>query len=100
MITRTFWNSVIDIEKELSQELEVVKSEAQFIEPDQDPQGIIQEAMHFILRYGDKLPSAAEIASSADAITDMMRHLPPPGHPDLPISPGMPGLPGLPPGMR
>merc|ERR1719326_1925573 len=53
--------------------------------------------MHFIMRYGDKLPSAAEIASSADAITDMMRHLPPPGH--LPEGMGMPPG-GLPPGMR
>lgn len=116
MITRTFWNSVIDIEKELSQELELVKAEAQFIEPSQDPQGIIQEAMHFILRYGDKLPSASEIAQSADAITDLMRHLPgapggpggppaippgmgplgPPGAGGLPGLPGMPGMPGLP----
>merc|ERR1719247_3013032 len=96
-ITRSFWNSVVDLERELSQELELVKAEAQSIEPTQDPQGIIQEAMHFILRYGDKLPSAAEIASSADAITDMMRHLPPPGHLDLPMPPGMPGLH---PGMR
>lgn len=102
VVTRKFWQSVVDIEKELSQELDNVKSEAQFIEPDQDPQGIIQEAMHFILRYGDKLPSAAEIASSADAITDMMRHLSPPnmmGRPDLPMPPGIgPGL--VPPGMR
>jgi len=123
MITRTFWNSVVELERELSQELENVKAEAQFIEPAQDPQGIIQEAMHFILRYGDKLPSASEIASSADAITDLMRHLPPgmgppggppvmppgmglpgmglpgvPGMPGMPGMPAMPGLPGMPPG--
>jgi hypothetical protein len=106
IITRTFWQSVVDIEKELSQELENVKLEAQFIEPRQDPMGIIQEAMHFITRYGDKLPSATEIAQSAEAITDMMRQLPPGQHPPMPGMPGMPGLPGLPgmpgmpPGMR
>lgn len=101
VITRRFWNSVVDVERELSMELENVKVEAAAIEPAQDPQGIIQEAMHFILRYGDKLPSAEEIASSADAITDLMRSMPPggmpPGMPGMP--PGMPGLPGLPPGM-
>jgi len=105
VITRKFWNSVVDVEKQLSEELENVKAEAAGIEPTQDPQGIISEAMHFVLRYGDKLPSASEIASSADALTDLMRSLPPPGHPDalrgMPGMPpgGMPGMPGLPPGM-
>jgi len=99
VITRKFWNSVVDVERELSQELENVKAEAQCIEPTQDPQGIIQEAMHFILRYGDKLPSAAEIASSADAITDLMKHLGPGAGGMPPGMPGLPGMPGMPPGM-
>jgi hypothetical protein len=94
-ITRRFWDSVIEVEKELSQELENVKLEAQNVEPNQDPQGIISEAMRFIMRCGDRLPSAAEIASSADAITELMRQAAPGGG----LPPGMPGPPGMPPGM-
>lgn len=98
-ITRTFWNSVVNLEKELSEELEEVKHEAQSLEPKQDPQAIIQEAMHFIMKYGDKLPS--DLMSSVDAVNEMMRQLPiPPGMPGLPPGAGIPpGMPGLPPGM-
>mmetsp|Transcript_133453 Transcript_133453/g.333143 ORF Transcript_133453/g.333143 Transcript_133453/m.333143 type:complete len:346 (-) Transcript_133453:52-1089(-) len=79
MITRTFWNSVMEAEQDLTQELESVKLEASCVEPSQDPQGIISEAMQFVMRYGDKLASTAEMDPSTDAITEMMRHLPPPG---------------------
>lgn len=98
MITRTFWESVTEAEKELSQELESVKFEASCVEPTQDPQGLISEAMQFVLRYGDKLPSAADIAGNADAITEMMKHLPPPGHAGSGVG-GPPGAPGGPPQM-
>merc|ERR1719436_1793948 len=100
MTTRTFWNSVAKAEQDLAEELESVKAEAAFIEPTQDPQGIISEAMQFIMRYGDKLPSAADVASSQEAISEMMRHLPRPGQggppaPGLDAGPGpMPGMPG------
>lgn len=90
MITRTFWNSVVKAEKDLSEELESVKAEAASVEPGQDPQGIISEAMQFIMRYGDKLPSAADVAGSQDAINDLMRQLPRPGGQG-----GMPGMPSL-----
>jgi len=92
VITSKFWNSVVEAERELSLELESVKAEAARVEPTQDPQGIISEAMQFVVRYGDKLPSAADVAGSADAIADLMRHLPPPGQ----CPPGMlpPGYPG------
>lgn len=98
IITKTFWSSVVDAERELSQELEAVKAEASFVEPGQDPQGIISEAMQFILRFGDRLPSAAEMGT-ADAINDLMKHLPPPGHPALGALGGLgggPPVPGLP----
>jgi len=111
MITQTFWDSVTDTEKELSQELESVKLEASCIEPTQDPQGIISEAMQFVRRYGSQLPSAADVAGGADAVAEMMRHLPPPGHaahgppcgplggalPPGAMGPGGPGAPHGPP---
>jgi len=108
MVTKQFWDSVVRAERNLSMELEAVKREASFVEPTQDPQGIISEAMQFIMRYGDKLPAAADVASSADAINDLMKHLPQPGqggvppgmpHPGMLPPPGM-GHPGLHPGMR
>lgn len=95
VVTRKFWNSVVDVERELSLELEAVKGEAARVEPTQDPQGIISEAMQYVVRYGDKMPSAGDIAGKADAINEMVKHLPNPGAPQ----PGMPH-PGMPhPGM-
>lgn len=86
MITRPFWNSVMEAERELSRELESVKFEASCVEPRQDPQGIITEAMQFIMRYG------ADMAA-ADALSDLMKHVP------LPGSAGTQGQPGMmPPG--
>mmetsp|Transcript_137185 Transcript_137185/g.382656 ORF Transcript_137185/g.382656 Transcript_137185/m.382656 type:complete len:326 (-) Transcript_137185:125-1102(-) len=96
VITRKFWNSVVEAERDLSLELESVKGEAAHIEPSQDPQGIISEAMQFIVRYGDKLPSATDVANSQDAISDLMKQLPHPGQPGMPGMPGMPGVPGVP----
>jgi len=81
LITRRFWNSVVEAERELSQEFESVKTEASCVEPGQDPQGIIREAMQFIWRYGDKLPSADPAGAGGDALTQLLRYLPPPGHP-------------------
>lgn len=72
VITRRFWTSVLDAEHELTQELDLVRHEAACIEPTQDPQGIINEAMHFVMRYGDKFEN------TNDAVGDMMRHLPRP----------------------
>jgi len=111
IISSAFWNSVVEAEKELTQELESVKTEASLIEPTQDPQGIISEAMHFIRRYGDKLPATPELPPGADAITELLKHLPsppggppgqgmppgmPPGHARPPMPGGMPGgMPGL-----
>mmetsp|Transcript_119554 Transcript_119554/g.385988 ORF Transcript_119554/g.385988 Transcript_119554/m.385988 type:complete len:308 (-) Transcript_119554:218-1141(-) len=94
VITRKFWNSVVDAERDLSLELESVKAEAAAVEPTQDPQGIISEAMQFVMRYGNKLPTAPDVPSSGDAIGDLMKHLPPPGHP------GGPPAPPLPPGVQ
>merc|ERR1740117_1956526 len=99
IISKRFWDSLMEAEKTLSNELEDVKTEAARIEPTQDPQGIINEAMQFVVRYGDKLPSAADVTKSADAIADLMKHLPPPGHPSMAGANGMPGMQGLPPGM-
>jgi hypothetical protein len=99
IITKRFWSSVVEAERELSLELEAVKAEASFVEPGQDPQGIIAEAMQFILRFGDRLPSAAEMGAGAEAINDLMKHLPPPGHPALGALGGLgggPPVPGLP----
>jgi len=70
MITRALWDSVMEAEKDLSQELESVKLEASCVEPTQDPQGIISEAMQFIMRYG-QLPSADDV-SGTDAYAQMM----------------------------
>lgn len=70
MITRALWNSVMEAERDLSQELESVKLEASCVEPTQDPQGIISEAMQFILRYG-QLPSADDVLGT-DAYAQMM----------------------------
>jgi len=93
VITRTFWNSVVEAERELSLELESVKGEAAHIEPSQDPQGIISEAMQFIMRFGDKLPSAADMTSSPDVIGDLMKQLPHPGMPGLGQPPALsPGV--------
>jgi len=97
MITRTFWNSVLEAEQDLTQELESVKLEASCVEPGQDPQGIISEAMQFVMRYGDKLASGPDVDGSADAITEMMRHLPAPGAAGGGGGGGPPGPPGGPP---
>mmetsp|Transcript_95876 Transcript_95876/g.276890 ORF Transcript_95876/g.276890 Transcript_95876/m.276890 type:complete len:345 (+) Transcript_95876:85-1119(+) len=78
MVTRTFWESVTEAEKELTQELEHVKVEASCVEPKQDPQGIINEAMQFVLRFGAQLPPGDQ-APSADAIAEMLRQGPAPG---------------------
>mmetsp|Transcript_15874 Transcript_15874/g.45225 ORF Transcript_15874/g.45225 Transcript_15874/m.45225 type:complete len:338 (-) Transcript_15874:68-1081(-) len=66
IVTRTFWESVLDAEKELAQELENVKLEASCLEPRQDPQGIISEAMQFFMRYGDRLPDAPDVGEASD----------------------------------
>lgn len=99
VITRKFWNSVVDAERQLSQELEAVKGEAACIEPTQDPQGIISEAMQFVIRF----PQAADMpTSAADNIADMLQQQQPPpghGHPGMPGMPPGPGRPGMPPGM-
>jgi len=123
VITRRYWDSVVGIEREVLLEIESIKVEAQFIEPTQDPQGIIQEAMHFIMQYGDKLPSAADIAGSAEDMMEMMKKgpqsqqdlinqlsnmpgMPPRGQnplvpPGMPGGmPGLPGMPGMPGGAR
>lgn len=96
VISRTFWNSVVEAERELSLELEAVKAEAACVEPTQDPQGIISEAMSYIIRYGDKVPATTDLVNNQDAINDLMKHLPQPGHNHGP--PGH-GHPGMPPGM-
>mmetsp|Transcript_70904 Transcript_70904/g.154037 ORF Transcript_70904/g.154037 Transcript_70904/m.154037 type:complete len:318 (+) Transcript_70904:117-1070(+) len=85
-ITKKFWDSVMAAERELSQELENVRGEASNVEPGQDPQGIISEAMQFILRFGSKVPSPSELAS-ADAMAELKKKLP-----------GQAGFPGMGPG--
>lgn len=101
MITRTFWESVTEAEHDLTAELENVKLEASCVEPTQDPQGIISEAMQFVLRYGDKLASAGDMDSGVDPITEIMRHLPQPGAPPGGGAPGgQSGPPGPPHGMH
>eukprot|EP00929_Paragymnodinium_shiwhaense_P049640 TRINITY_DN25023_c0_g1_i1.p1 TRINITY_DN25023_c0_g1~~TRINITY_DN25023_c0_g1_i1.p1 ORF type:complete len:375 (+),score=93.65 TRINITY_DN25023_c0_g1_i1:38-1126(+) len=97
IISSQFWNSVVQVERDLSLELEAVKGEAAKVEPLQDPQGLISEAMQFVLKYGDKLPSTKEITDSVDALTELLKHLPPP--PEGGMMPPGGGLPPLPPGM-
>lgn len=80
MITRQCWASVEQAEKDLSQEISAVKFEASQMEPSQDPQGIIQEAMQFVHRYGEGPGRDAEITNAVEGISDMLKHLPaPPG---------------------
>lgn len=118
IITSKFWNSVLAAERELSHEIESVKAEALAIEPTHDPQGIISEAMQFVVRYGDKLPSPPDLsgaaagpgginamAAAAQALSAAAAGGPlPPGCPPLPglgggCGPGGGGPPlGLPPG--
>lgn len=106
MITTLFWDSVTAAERDLSEELESIKYEASCVEPGQDPQGIIQEAMQFVVRYGASA-AAANTSPEGDAIEEMLRLLPPPPDPNAPRPP-MPGMPpgavglrppGMPPGM-
>ncbi|CAE7908203.1 nudcd1 [Symbiodinium microadriaticum] len=78
IITSKFWNSVLAAERELSQEIEALKLEALAIEPLQDPQGIVSEAMQLVVRYGDKIwekfpeppenPGGAAMAAAAKAV--------------------------------
>ncbi|CAK0843567.1 unnamed protein product, partial [Prorocentrum cordatum] len=90
-ITKQYWDSVVEVEKEISHELDKVKAEAAAVEPTQDPRKLISEAMQFLTRYGDRLPSAEDIAGSADVFADdVLKHLPGPG--------ALPGLAGMPPG--
>lgn len=99
MITTVFWDSVTAAERELTEELEAIKYEASCLEPTQDPQGIIQEAMQFVVRYGQSA-AAANVSQDVDAIEQMLRHLPPPPDANASQRPPMPGGPGLPPGAR
>lgn len=96
VVTRTFWESIAEVEQELSQELTAVRREASCVEPRQDPQGIINEAYHWVLRYGAQLPPG-DAAPSADAIAEMLRPGPPPGAVP-PGAVGPKGPPGVPPG--
>jgi len=92
MITHTFWKSVVEAERDLSAELESVKREAACVEPTQDPQGIISEAMQFIMRYGHQLPSAADVAGT-DAFAELLGRLPaPPGTPSQGGAAAVPGI--------
>lgn len=99
IVTKQFWNSLLEVEKLLTAEIESVKAEAAAVEPRQDPQGIIAEAMQFVVRYGDQLPSAEDVQSSADALADLMKHLPGAGGqlPPLPPGSGLGGKGALPP---
>lgn len=100
IVTLKFWNSVVEAERDLSTELECVKGEAASIEPTQNPQGIINEAMQFVVRFGDKLPA---MDGGADAFAEAMTKvamMPQPGHPGHPMGMRPPGpgpMPQLPP---
>mmetsp|Transcript_41325 Transcript_41325/g.76910 ORF Transcript_41325/g.76910 Transcript_41325/m.76910 type:complete len:315 (+) Transcript_41325:91-1035(+) len=97
IITSKFWNSVLAAERELSREIEALKLEALAIEPSQDPQGIVSEAMQLVVRYGDKIwdrfpeppenPGGAAMAAAAKAVAGGM---PRPGAPPLYPPPGPP----------
>mmetsp|Transcript_23837 Transcript_23837/g.42614 ORF Transcript_23837/g.42614 Transcript_23837/m.42614 type:complete len:335 (+) Transcript_23837:120-1124(+) len=105
IVSSKFWNSVLAAEKQLSQEIESVKAEAFSIEPTHDPQGIVSEAMQFVIRYGDKIthnevPSAdaaGAAAPSAEALGAAAKALA--GMPGMPRLPGGPGSLPMPPGM-
>jgi len=111
IISKKFWDSVVEIERDLSAELEEVKLEASQVEPTQDPQGIISEAMQFVLRYGDKLPTPQEMAEGKDALHELMSTIgqrqtlagpkagPPGGPPGGPPRIAHPGMAMMPPGM-
>jgi len=101
IVSKKFWDSVMEAERSLSAELEAVKYEASQVEPTQDPQGLISEAMQFVLRYGDKLPSSQEMADDADALENLMKQLQPPaGPPGGPPRMPHPGMAMMPPGAR
>eukprot|EP00930_Biecheleria_cincta_P098265 TRINITY_DN8993_c0_g1_i1.p1 TRINITY_DN8993_c0_g1~~TRINITY_DN8993_c0_g1_i1.p1 ORF type:complete len:348 (-),score=88.16 TRINITY_DN8993_c0_g1_i1:12-1055(-) len=106
IITSKFWNSVLAAERELSQEIESVKAEALAIEPTHDPQGIISEAMQFVVRYGDKLPSPPDLSAAAaaaagagpggiNAMAAAAQALSAAAAAGGPLPPGCPPLPGL-----
>lgn len=92
IITQMFWKSVVEVEHEVSYELEEVKHEAASLEPTQDPQSIITEAMQWLFRFGDKLPP--DPAPGQNPLEALLGNLPgglPPG--------GLPGMPGMPEGF-
>eukprot|EP00933_Yihiella_yeosuensis_P050311 TRINITY_DN48099_c0_g1_i1.p1 TRINITY_DN48099_c0_g1~~TRINITY_DN48099_c0_g1_i1.p1 ORF type:complete len:363 (-),score=94.24 TRINITY_DN48099_c0_g1_i1:120-1127(-) len=112
IVTSKFWNSVQEVEKNLSRELDEVKMEAFHIEPNQDPQGIISEAMQIVIRYGpdaaddipgpEDAPGPAQLAKAAQAVAKAMPPgMMPPGAGMMPpmMPPGGPGGPGGPPMM-
>lgn len=102
MITTKFWNSVKKTEEDLGQELDNAKFEALCVEPAQNPQGIISEAMHFVMTYGNQHAAHPDSAKSrAEIIEDMVNHLPGPGSgpPGRDQRAGMP-LCGMPPGSQ
>jgi len=79
VITRTFWDSVLEAEKTFSAEIDDVKAEAACLEPNEDPQSIVSQAMQFVIQYGQSAAAAANAdLCISDAINDMIRHLPPP----------------------
>jgi len=107
IITTQFWESVQKAEQELSKELEAVKMEALGVEPLQNPQGILSEAMQFLLRFGDDVVPSPQ-GTGEDPIDMLLDKLPAQGkavsqqHPPMPSHPSMPHLPPgmqLPPGM-
>lgn len=111
IVTQRFWNSVVEVEHEVSEEIEEVKNEAASLEPHQDPQGIISEAMQWLFRFGDKLPPdpppganplEALLSANPAAAAGLGNGLPgmPPGMPPHLGGMGGPGPSGPPPGAR
>lgn len=97
IVTQRFWNSVVEVEHEVSDEIEEVKLEASSIEPNQDPQGIISEAMQWLYRFGDKLPP--DPSPGANPLEALLS-----GNPAAAAGlknglAGVPGMPPMPPGM-
>mmetsp|Transcript_89597 Transcript_89597/g.187156 ORF Transcript_89597/g.187156 Transcript_89597/m.187156 type:complete len:381 (+) Transcript_89597:53-1195(+) len=91
VITQHFWATVKEAEQDVSGELDAIKFEASSVEPNQDPQGLVTEAMQVVVRSGI---NAAHVTPTKEMLTEIMRKIPGPGNP--PVQ-GMPS--GMPPGM-
>lgn len=96
IVTQRFWTSVVEAEQEVSDEVEDVKTEAAAIEPNQDPEGLISEALQWLFRFGDKMPP--DPPAGADPLQALHAAAAAAGLPPNGLG-GLPGMGGMPTGM-